>query len=57
MPMIDNPPAHVQEAGPSDQVSGIPLSADYRVHVNGVSAPVYIMPTCYDVPYQNGHHG
>jgi hypothetical protein len=42
---------------PSDQVSGIPLSADYRVHVNGVSAPVYIMPTRYDVPYQNGHHG
>lgn len=58
MPMIDNPPArlemNVQEAGPSVQVNGIPLSIDYRVHVNGVSAPVYIMPTRYDVPYQNG---
>jgi hypothetical protein len=58
MPMIDNPPArlemNVQEAGPSVQVNGIPLSVDYRVHVNGVSAPVYIMPTRYDVPYQNG---
>jgi hypothetical protein len=54
MPMIDNPPAHVQEAGQSVQVNGIPLSADYRVHVNGVAAPVYIMPTRYDVPYQKG---
>ncbi|MBM4164192.1 MAG: hypothetical protein FJ222_07105 [Lentisphaerae bacterium] len=36
------------------QINGIPISTDYRVHVNGVSAPVYIMPTRYGMPYLNG---
>ena len=35
-------------------VDGIPLSCDYRVQVNGASAPVYIMPTRYDMPCPNG---
>ncbi len=35
-------------------VDGIPLSCDYRVQVNGAAAPVYIMPTRYDMPCPNG---
>ena len=33
---------------------GIPLTSDYRVQVNGAFAPVYVMPTRYDVPYRDG---
>lgn len=49
MPMIEDTPS------PTHSVDGIPLTSDYRVQVNGAAAPVYIMPTRYDVTYRNGN--
>lgn len=56
--MMDDNPSRIEmtmnDTRPSVQTNGIPLTPDYRVQVNGISAPVYIMPTRYGMPFLNG---